>query len=493
MITTFLTDKDAVIKYDIQSLTNKQKAQARENIGAIDAATLESLLGNSTSTLTSINLYDPSLQTSETISPHYWFNGGPYETTQFDSTWHCTAPIPVEPNTLYTVGLVPSIVYNETEYIKPWGGASAGVFFFDTNNVYISRTSDNVFTTPANATYIRMNYFISASVVSLDKLNAHCMLVKGNTLPDKYSAYGSSPSINFPQNLYAPPIQYHIDNNVLKVASHYFPDKDFLVTMNLGRGNGLFDFDSFKLIPSDMNIADSEGSAVQLIKNGTDWHAPFIVKAINNIDGDDVDSAYFTGGNHQYNNQGSGSTKTARSVSLRFFVDGREVTSEKGYAHTIEVRWINNIQGYNTKKADGSGREILQERHRLIFNGVEWNETIELEPLETIRIDRWYGLQFSYSSVWPNYYYIGATNRTLYTKAASDCGGKNADGIVAFSNEHKIEMTIDTSIDLGKRAMTGSIGALCSTGKAYMFIIDWKQMEPGEIYRLCGSYKFMPA
>lgn len=53
-------------------------------------------------------------------------------------------------------------------------------------------------------------------------------------------------------------------------------------------------------------------------------------------------------------------------------------------------------------------------------------------------------------------------------------------------------MTIDTSVDLGKRTLSGNTGALCTTGKAYMFIIDYKQMNAREVYRLCGSYKFMP-
>ena len=263
--------------------------------------------------------------------------------------------------------------------------------------------------------------------------------------------------------------------------------------MNLGRGNGLFDFASFKLMPLGMDIESGEAFAETLMTNGTDWHAPFIVRATENADGDDVGSAYFTGGNHQYNNQGSGSSATARSVSLRFFVDGREVVSDKGYANKIEIRWVNNVQGYNTRKADGTGREILQERHRLIFDGIEWTETIELEPLETVFMERWYGLQFVYTPNYPNYHYIGAADRTLHTNEESDCGGKDADGIVAYGDEHKIEMTIDTSVDLGKRTLSGNIGALCSNAKAYMFIIDYKQMEAGEVYRLCGGYKFMLA
>ena len=104
-----------------------------------------------------------------------------------------------------------------------------------------------------------------------------------------------------------------------------------------------------------------------------------------------------------------------------------------------------------------------------------------------------YGLQFVRTPLYPNYRYIGAADRTLHLDESSECGSKDADGIVAYGDEHRIEMTIDTSVDLGKRAMTGETGALCSSGKAYMFIIDYKQMEAGEVYRLCGGYKFMSA
>jgi hypothetical protein len=292
---------------------------------------------------------------------------------------------------------------------------------------------------------------------------------------------------------YTPPVQYHIANNVLKVASHYKEDKDLLVTMDLGRGNGLFDFASFKLMPRGMDIETGEAFAETLMANSTDWHAPFIVKATENADGDDIENAYFTGGNHQYNNKGSGSTATARSLSLRFFVDGREVISEKGYANNIEIRWVNNIQGYNTRKSDGTGREILQERHRLIFDGVEWSETIELEPIESVFMERWYGLQFARASLYPNYRYIGAENRAFHQGISSESGGKDADGIIAYGDKHRIEMTIDTSVDLGKRTPSGETGTLCSIDNSYMFIIDWKPMEARAIYRLCGGYKFMPA
>jgi hypothetical protein len=475
------------VLYTEQELSSDQQTQARKNIGAADAEVLLPL--TEAQTIVSANLYDPSLQTGDTISPHYWVSGKPYSTNQFDGVYNCTAPIPVEPNTTYTVGLVP----DKNGHVKPWVAASSGVHFFKADGTFLGDTDNNTFTTPSETAYFRMNFAIGYAVW-VSTLNAQCMLVLGDTLPQKYSPYGSYTTNSLIDRLigYAPPIQYKIDANTLKVATHYSADKDLLVTMNLGRGNGLFDFASFKLIPRGTKIEDGESLAETILTNGTDYHAPFIVKAIENADGDDVENAYFTGGNHQYNNLGSGSTPTARVVSLRFFVDGQEVVSQKGYGNKIEIRWTNNVQGYNTRKADGSGREILQERHSLVFDGIRWAETIDIEPLEQVFIERWYGLQFIYSSHCPNYRYIGASDRELHTNEESVCGSKEADGIVAFGDEHRVEMTIDTSVDLGKRAFSGSNGALCSNGKAYMFIIDWKQMNAGEVYRLCGGYRFMP-
>lgn len=476
----------AAVSTEEQELAEEKKARARANMGAADAAILAPL--TEAQTVTSVNLYDPSLQTDETISPHYWFNGKPYETTQFDSMYHCTAPINVAPNKTYTVGVLRA---GETP-LTPWGGVSQGVHFFAEDGTYLNSTNKTTFTTPAGAAYMRMNYNHGENV-SLGRLNAACMLVLGDKLPEEYSPYGSYTTSSAVDRLkkYSPPVQYHIDNNTLKVASHYLSDKDLLVTMNLGRGNGLFDFASFKLYPAGLTIPEGENNAETLLSVGTDYHAPFIVKAIENADGDDVGNSYFTGGNHQYNNQGSGSTPTARSLSLRFFVDGQEIVSGQGYANKVEIRWTNNVQGYNTRKADGTGREILQERHRLVFDGVAWSETIDLEPLEDILMERWYGLQFVFGTLYPNHRYIGAEDRGLHTEASSSSGGKDADGIVAYGDKHRVEMTIDTSVDLGKRTLSGQTGALCSNGKAYMFIIDYKEMGAGEVYRLCGGYRFM--
>ena len=101
-----------------------------------------------------VNLYDSAGQTDDTISPHYYVNGVPSSTTQFDNSYHCTAKIEVEPSTAYWLGLVPA----QGGYTKPWADASYGVFFYDEDGDYISGTTSNSFTTPAGAKYLRFNY-----------------------------------------------------------------------------------------------------------------------------------------------------------------------------------------------------------------------------------------------------------------------------------------------------------------------------------------------
>lgn len=95
--------------------TDAEQKAARERMGALGFDEESA----------SINLYDPSLQTDETIAPHYYVSGAPYSSTNYDTMWNCTAPIPVKPSTMYTVGLVPAYhyVYGSEDIMieKPWG------------------------------------------------------------------------------------------------------------------------------------------------------------------------------------------------------------------------------------------------------------------------------------------------------------------------------------------------------------------------------------
>lgn len=284
--------------------------------------------------------------------------------------------------------------------------------------------------------------------------------------------------------------QYYLANDVLKVAYGYGL-VDLVVTLNKHGGNNLFDFANLSTMARKGVIGQNATTTVLSIS--TDWHAPFIVAAVNNIDGDDVDSHFFTGGNHQYNNTGSGSTPTARTTSLSFFADGRQITSGTGYANTFEIRWTNLVQGYNTKKVDGTGREILQENHKLIFNNGKIDAFVELIPLEDLVIETWYGYQYSGRvSIYPNTLFVGATIKTPVTTAVQS-GDKMTNGVIGYGNAHRILMYVDNAYDLGLRYAlpNGSSGAKTGgTNKSYFSIIEDLSMQADAHYYLKGGWEF---
>lgn len=456
-----------------------------------------------------INLFDVSQQTLETISPHYWVNGAPYATTQFDSTYHCTAPVPVEENTQYAIGCVPGVSWGSiNNMVKPWNKASSGVFFYGDNNAYIGGTGDGVFTTPAGTRYIRFNFQLVWMDVpnNIERVLGSCVLVKGDVLPLTYVPYGKTSikeNIESLENAKAAfPIRYVANSKTgdITVASRYNTEKDLMVRLMKKGGNNIFDFYLFALINVGSSIhtnLDATNFTVELLRTRTDWHAPFQVKALENADGDLQDVTHFTGGNHDYTNGGSGGTPTGRTASVRFFADGREVFVEDGFCNLLEIVWTNFVQATNTKKEDGTGREVLVERHRMTFDGCEWKTQVEIEPLEGIEMVLYYGLQISGGgTLYNRARYYGGVNRLEYdtTAEGTSCGNKNATAIRWHGDEHEVIMSIDPTFDAGSREFySGTSGLFTATyGKAYANFFTNKQMQAGEIYSLRGSYVFRP-
>ena len=227
------------------------------------------------------------------------------------------------------------------------------------------------------------------------------------------------------------------------------------LTLKPTGGNNLFDFSSFAYKISDNAALSDLESGFSLVSAGdTDWHAPFQIQSVNNVDGDNISDGvyrvYFTGGNHQYNNSGGGSTSTARLVSLAFFVDGKSVSDFKGYCTNIRIEWVNNVQGYNTTKADGTGREILQERHIMELGVGEIKERIVLTPLEDIKISLWYGVQAFAQSV-NSIEFIGSDNRQTTNSANINSISKRCRRMQLNRDSISVGIEIDESLDLGTR------------------------------------------
>lgn len=112
---------------------------------------------------------------------------------------------------------------------------------------------------------------------------------------------------------------------------------------------------------------------------------PLIVGAVNNADGDNLTDKWFTGGAHAFGNTTTGSP-TMRELSNTVMVDGKSLSigqqNVRGRVCTIDV--VNNIQGYNTCKENGGGREIIQQRAHIEITNTYIESTIEFVALEEV-------------------------------------------------------------------------------------------------------------
>ena len=311
---------------------------------------------------------------------------------------------------------------------------------------------------------------------------------------------------------------YKIDSSfksVNKIRYRYTPESKELLVASIKNGqpfvyklrqnpgyNKLYDFEGYYIITLEEFITCDFSNMRVLYHAGSDQHSPFIVNAVNNADGDGgVTANQWTGGTHDYSNGKGTGTPTARMRSLNIWVDGVALDLYKfseGSCSKIDVSWVNMVQGANTIKKDGTGREILQETHRMSFDGNKFIDDIELMPLEDVQMLVWYALQIiGTANYWTHVRYYDAINRrTNVGTTASNSGGKDCSEVCAFVNAdgtgHYLRMGIDTTFDLGKRTLLigSGIGADVRTyGKAYMNIINDASMLQGEHYNLRGFWE----
>ncbi len=188
------------------------------------------------------------------------------------------------------------------------------------------------------------------------------------------------------------------DNGAFSVVAPYSTSENLV--MNFGRKgpNNIFEFTSFgttNVVYRDSNAFVSSNYRQKMLSS-TDMFGPYYVDATS----DPYTSGPFTGGNHGYMNSGSTSdpanTPTGRTVYIDIYADGEKVeVGFEGLVNEIEVRWENRVQGRNTVKPDGSGREILKEEYTMILDGKKLNVHNVITPLEEVRMPNYYGLQMT--------------------------------------------------------------------------------------------------
>lgn len=128
-------------------------------------------------------------------------------------------------------------------------------------------------------------------------------------------------------------------------------------------------------------------------KQVTDMVQPWCrLGAVQNIDGDKASSTelIFTGGWHGYTNTNSG-TPTSKTLEV---ISSTVLTSTYQTITNLTITVVNNVQGYNTIKEDGSGRAILKEEVSYSFNENTISIKVKATPLEDVNLLRYYFLGF---------------------------------------------------------------------------------------------------
>ncbi|MBQ7718866.1 MAG: copper amine oxidase N-terminal domain-containing protein [Clostridia bacterium] len=291
------------------------------------------------------------------------------------------------------------------------------------------------------------------------------------------------------------PVFYSFESNVLDIYSKYSPTQDIMVRLKQVGTNQLFDFSEIYLISNYGHYVKSNLlNSLLMYQSSTDWHAPFIINAVNNPFS--YEKHTFTGGNHGYSGN-YGGPKTARLESVYIEADGKSIPYGSGYCNALRVTWTNLVQASNTKEPSGWGREVMKETHVLTFDGDTFYSDVTLTPLEDIEIDLAYGFSAEIKYNWDdNIEYENPTYKVSYPcTEASNSGEPDCISVTCTRGHNALKMSLDTTFGLGTREHTASLTNSAffeDYGKVYFNIINGKplQAKAGEQYCYRGAYKF---
>lgn len=346
------------------------------------------------------NIYDPSVQTSDTVTNNAFIQAGKEVT---HDNYFITGPIDVSRfrgKRLY---------FNKLLY----GSAveAARVSSFDSNGEYLTHEGLNglEYVVPANASYIKLTVYKDVHA-TITGVNNNFMILTSN-ISTSFFPYGYKFLQPMPSYEDAMKMVVNVKNNVVNITapsgSGYL---HYVLKYFANSNNAFFDFDK---IGFTLERSASPNNEQIVFSNGSDFFGPYIVKAIQNIDGDMPDSLNFTGASHAYSGNTEWRTSATGSSHVDcVLVDGKKYSEYDGYCNTIDVYWTNYIQATNTKKEDGTGRSVLKEQYHLHFDGYAFEVENDITALEDVRIVRYYGLQIGQGVSGSSYEvsYIGSHN-----------------------------------------------------------------------------------
>ncbi|MEG2597785.1 MAG: hypothetical protein RR977_05080, partial [Oscillospiraceae bacterium] len=245
-----------------------------------------------------------------------------------------------------------------------------------------------------------------------------------------------------------------ITGNTIHLLAPFSRAENILYEFGPKGPNSLFEFRDVCFVGAGLKGAEAvKDGGWMLFSSGTDFFGPYILEAKSNtVPGS---TSTFTGGNHGYENsgdtsQGTKNTRTGRCISMKVFADGAEVSDGfSGYVDEVTFDWINGVQAWNTKKTDGSGREVMNEHYNMRFDGDTFHVSNEITFLEETKADCYYGLQIV-SSWGTDIRYVDAKNSGWYpTNKSSDSGDKTCSSYICKLDKYNLQASIDPTVGIG--------------------------------------------
>lgn len=411
------------------------------------------------------------------------------EHTQYNSPTMENATIPV--------------IAGEKYKVKGWSVNTTycGLALYNGKNTtrIISNTGafDTEITIPDGITTMYINGRIADSPISVSKfetINSDSFWLEYNSLTEKTKDTERRIDILERKEVNDTIYKYgvnHISNGVVDVFLHKYDDThDLNIGFKKKSGNNLPDFFVWQLFENTSNkvlIDKNNLAASRTISQGdTDYLSPSTVYAANNGNGDfsDFTSGKLTGGWHMYNSKTSGDyTATARNISCKIYCDGKEILiGEKARGNEIIIDIVNRLQGSNTEKLDGTGREIVEQHFRITF-GNDHKVIVdgEITALEDILYANYYGVSYYFFTPQRTVpcFLIGdkVTRIGVLPSVSLHRSDANCAAIKTITDTDVFEMGIDTSIDLGNFSNNRGWNMQISSLKAYPMLIMQTEKE----------------
>lgn len=431
------------------------------------------------------NIYDTTVQTEQTITDNAYIQSG---VLMSNVNYFVTGPIDVS-------RFAGSNLYFNV-LLHGYATDSAVVSCFDSEGNFITEQGreGKRYAVPINASYIRLTVY-KYSYWDIEDVNNAFMILTADLEIDPFPC-GMKYLIPEKEQVSTNKIAVDVRDNAISFTAP--SGSEFLnYTMRYfsGSQNAFFDFDK---VSQTKEFSAFPINKTAVFINGSDFFGPYIVKALNNANGDKPDSANFTGASHAYSGNTEGTTSaTGRSVLSSILIDGVKKETYNGYCNAIDIYWTNYIQATNTKKADGTGREVLKETYHLHFNGETFEIENDISALEEIQIIRYYGLQIAQGVSGYSYdiSYVGSHNNIVSANGNSKSGDTNCKEIFIKRKDLPVECRFGLyPVGLGTFYLNNWYSAFDTDyGKSYLFMICPDKpcnMVKNQQVNFKGYYKF---